>query len=90
MATEGSLTMPCSDDAPVPGKRKRGDKGGARDLLAEARRTRILIMRGKGGRGAQTRLAACNAILGGLEELTDEQLAAEMRRRLDAKKEPKP
>ena len=50
------------------------------DLFAEAHATRAEIMRGNGGRGAQARLAACNAILENvaqtLEGMSDAQLSA--------------
>lgn len=86
-----------SDDGPVPPPRrvKVDESGGSRgvcrrcgavanpdDLAEAARRTRVLVMEGRGERNAMARLAAANKILdeGQLEHLTDEQLAHEARR----------
>lgn len=57
------------------------------DVLEEARQAVCAIMRGKGGRGAMTRLAAAKLILEPdfLSNLTDEALLAEVKRRADAK-----
>lgn len=54
------------------------------DALSEAFRTRVEIMQGKGGRNAQARLAAANAILAGEDKkyLTDDDLLAEVQRRV--------
>lgn len=59
-----------------------GQSSDSSDVLAEARRARIEIMRGEGGRNAMARLKAANDILGmdQLCNLTDEQLEAEIMR----------
>ncbi len=59
------------------------------DVLAEARTAVTAIMRGKGGRGAMSRLAAAKLILEPefLRNLSDEALLAEVKRRADAKEQ---
>src|SRR5471032_2761782 len=55
--------------------------GGGGDLMAEARETIALVMRGEGGRGSQARLMAAEMVLGNIAALSDAELIAECKRR---------
>lgn len=67
--------------AAVDPSENRGGWGG--DSLEEARETVMAVMRGRGGRNAQARLLAAKTVLARdfLEHLSDDALAAELRRR---------
>ena len=67
--------------AAIPLSEARGGWGG--DCLQEARETILEVMRGEGGRNSQARLMAARLVLARdfLEEISDEALLAEVRRR---------